>query len=387
MTSDRSNRSVIPGGHATAFFAAAALLFAGAGATWMAGTNSETALTCVALDICAAAAFAVTGALRLRHQTRERESRLRLKHHPQVVALADACPDAMIFLDPVADSVGEVQDFRISHTSARANQMLSPAAPALAPGSISSAMPFLATPSSLQQFRNVLATGTPRTFTLAVQEPNLAAEWLRVSVTRFEQGLLLTLADISAARESERQMCRQIQQDALTGLPNRTLLDDRIQQAIRRARRNKQAAAVLLLDIDDFRLINDKYGRAAGDHVLRTVAQRLTDAVRTTDSVVRLGGDEFVIVFPDVFTHGPVTDFARKIVLSLFAPVSWNGHELHITASMGVAMYPEAGTTPETLLVQADIERNRRKHSNSPAAFPSPAPSHLDSRTFSLLLN
>ena len=146
----------------------------------------------------------------------------------------------------------------------------------------------------------------------------------------------------------------------------------RLQQIIERARRNRNAAAVMMLDIDHLKRINDSHGRTAGDHVLRVVSLRLREAVRATDSVFRLGGDEFVILFTDVPTHGPVADFARKIVVSLFAPVMWNGHQLDVSASVGVAMYPAAGSTPETLLVQADIEMYRMKRTRVAQVMPTP---------------
>ena len=303
----------------------------------------------------------------------------------QTAALADASSDPLLFLEPLAVVPSQLQQFRIVHANRRAHDLLAASSSALTGLSLEAALPFLAATVTVQQYRDVLQTGRPRTTTLAVEQSNIQARWLRISTTRFERGLLLTLHDLTDARERERELCHQVQHDALTGLPNRTLLDDRIQQALKRAHRNSQAAAVLLLDLDDFKSVNETFGRDAGDHVLQTVARRLSDAVRSTDSIIRLGGDEFVIVFGDVLTH-TVTDFARKIVLSMFAPIAWQGRELTVTASIGVAMYPAAGTTPETLLVQADLEMNRMKRAHCPPTLGSAAPLPTETGTFSLTL-
>lgn len=331
--------------------------------------------------LCVSGVCALLAALQaLRHRWHQHSADTRVAQatlQEQTLALADANPDALLILQPIADASDEVQGFRITHANGLAGALLSEQlgvqTGTLAGLDLSAVLPFLATPGTLQQYRDVLQTGSPQTVEVAVQEPTIKAQWLRVSATRFGQGLLLSLQDHTAVRELERQFCHHVHHDALTALPNRTLLDDRIQQSMKRARRNNGASAILLLDLDNFGRINETHGRGAGDHVLKTVAQRLTEAVRSTDSVLRLGGDEFVIVFDDIATHGPVTDFARKIVLSMFAPVLWQDQELHITASIGVAIFPSAGTTPETLLIQADIEMNARKRALAPVAASAPA--------------
>ncbi len=348
-------------------------------------TSSAFSLSAAGIDDKLRAAFSgLAKGLTPRGRTTRNHAR---SLHAQTIALAEASADAVLFLQPVSGASGEIAGFRIAHANGRAAALLGVLAESLTGRDLGTVLPFLTGENRLRQYRRILHTGEPLTMMLAVSEPGLAAEWLRVSTASFERGLLMTLRDLTAERARESALCHQLQRDELTGLPNRTLLDDRLQQAIKRARRNNQAAAVLLLDLDGFKEINQSHGRAAGDHVLQAVAARLTEAVRSTDSVVRLGGDEFVIVFSDVFTHGPVTDFARKIVLSMFAPIVWNGRKLHITASIGVAMYPAAGTTPETLLVQADIEMNRMKVAHCPSVPVTRVPMSMDSRTFAVSLS
>ncbi len=307
--------------------------------------------------------------------------------HYQTISLAEASADGMLFLQPVSDASGEVTGFRVRHGNGAAARLLPARTEPLAGYRLEQVLPCLAGADALRQYRDILRTGEPRTSEMAVGDADVSATWLRVSAARLEQGLLLTLHDLTGARARERELCHQVQRDELTGLPNRTLLDDRLQEALKRARRNKQAAAVLLLDLDGLEKINESHGRPAGDQVLRAVSKRLSDAVRSTDSVMRLGGDNFVIVLNDVSTQGPVTDFARKIVLSMFAPIPWHGRELHVTASIGVAMYPAAGTTPETLLVQADIEMNRMKRAHCAAGMGMRLPTLMDSRTFAVSLS
>jgi diguanylate cyclase (GGDEF)-like protein len=171
-----------------------------------------------------------------------------------------------------------------------------------------------------------------------------------------------------AVHQAGRQVVinqRQALHDALTGLPNRSLLQDRLEQAIRAAARDGRAAAVLLIDLDGFKQVNDTLGHAHGDGVLQRVAAQLSETVRDVDTVARLGGDEFAVVLPDVDPEGGVSEVLGRLHMALDVPVAAGGLQLHVSASIGVAVFPDHGQDAETLVRRADMAMYQAKRSNS----------------------
>ncbi|MGX6998336.1 bifunctional diguanylate cyclase/phosphodiesterase [Caballeronia sp. KNU42] len=163
----------------------------------------------------------------------------------------------------------------------------------------------------------------------------------------------------SQAEERIRHMANH---DALTGLPNRTLLSDRLNQVLLHAQRYQRGVTVVFIDLDNFKLINDSLGHRAGDDLLKTVATRMVRCVRRTDTVVRLGGDEFVIVlFDQAQNNGDITAAIEKIRDTILEPIELNGQTFQVTCSMGLASYPNDGTDAETLLMNADAAMYRAK--------------------------
>jgi two-component system cell cycle response regulator len=149
--------------------------------------------------------------------------------------------------------------------------------------------------------------------------------------------------------------------DALTGLPNRRLLMDRLSLAIAHARRNKQTMAVMYLDLDGFKQINDTLGHDAGDTLLRMVADRLVAAVRQQDTVARLGGDEFVIALWELSHADDVAKLVSKVIQAVSQPYSIQGRGVGMTASVGVSIYPTHGEEVETLMKRADLALHETK--------------------------
>lgn len=158
-------------------------------------------------------------------------------------------------------------------------------------------------------------------------------------------------ADLVSARESLRM---QATHDYLTGLPNRLLFSDRLTQRLAQCRRSKQSLAVLYLDLDRFKLINDTFGHSFGDRVLNSVATRLTSCLREIDTLARMGGDEFTILLNEVDTPDGASETARRILETLCAPFSIDDRELFVTASIGISMFPHSGRDVETLVQNAD---------------------------------
>ena len=188
---------------------------------------------------------------------------------------------------------------------------------------------------------------------------------ISVSELRHGKGRLFTgiLRDISERKENEERIKRLAHHDALTGLPNRNLLNDRINHALARVRRHGGRMAVLYVDLDRFKPINDTLGHEAGDLVLRQVAARLSTCIRSSDTVSRVGGDEFVVVVEEVGRPGEAAMVARKIIDTLSAPVFYLDHACQVGASIGIAVFPDDGTTMEDVCKAADIAMYRVKHS------------------------
>ena len=170
-------------------------------------------------------------------------------------------------------------------------------------------------------------------------------------------------AEIAERRLADQRVVHMAHHDALTGLPNRTLLADRVGQAIARAHRSGGKLAVLFLDLDRFKNVNDSFGHAVGDMLLTGVSARLTSSRREEDTVARLGGDEFIVSIPDVADAAEAEAVAARILSDLAKPFTINGHQLHADVSIGIALYPRDGETAETLMRNADTAMYHAKES------------------------
>lgn len=167
-------------------------------------------------------------------------------------------------------------------------------------------------------------------------------------------GVVIVFHDVNAAKAMTIKMAHLAHHDFLTDLPNRVLLNDRIAQAISLAKRNNTQLALLFLDLDDFKIINDTLGHAGGDKLLQSVAKCLLACVRSSDTVSRIGGDEFVILLSGGNYEQDAVRTADKILAELARPLIVDKHELQITASIGISLYPADGQDAETLISNAD---------------------------------
>jgi len=174
-------------------------------------------------------------------------------------------------------------------------------------------------------------------------------------------GAVMVFRDITATQAMAVKMSHLAQHDFLTNLPNRALLNDRIAQAIGLAKRRETHLAVLFLDLDNFKHINDSLGHALGDMLLKSVTERLCACVRSSDTVSRQGGDEFVILVTDDKSAENAAFTAEKLLKSLATPHSINGHELYVTTSIGISSYPADGTDADTLIKNADTAMYQAK--------------------------
>jgi diguanylate cyclase (GGDEF)-like protein len=174
-------------------------------------------------------------------------------------------------------------------------------------------------------------------------------------------GAVIVFRDVSAARALALQVSHAAEHDFLTGLPNRMLLNDRINQAIALAPRHTKKVAALFLDLDGFKHINDSLGHPVGDTLLQSIAKRLVDCVRASDTVSRQGGDEFVVLLSEVAQPEDAAITARRMLQAVARPHSIGRHDLHITTSIGVSVYPEDGLDADTLIKNADTAMYQAK--------------------------
>jgi diguanylate cyclase (GGDEF)-like protein/PAS domain S-box-containing protein len=174
-------------------------------------------------------------------------------------------------------------------------------------------------------------------------------------------GAVMAFRDVTVARTFAHQMTYAAEHDFLTGLPNRMLLNDRIDQAIALAPRHLKRVAVLFLDLDGFKRINDSLGHLVGDKLLQSVARRLVDCVRASDTVSRQGGDEFVVLLSEVQHLEDAAVTATRMLAAVAEAHGVDQHELHVTASIGVSVYPADGVDAVTLIKKADAAMYRAK--------------------------
>ena len=160
--------------------------------------------------------------------------------------------------------------------------------------------------------------------------------------------------DITEHKLAEEKIARLAHYDYLTGLPNRALFLDSLEHAISLAKRNHYKVAVLFLDLDGFKKINDTLGHDAGDLLLRETAQRLKDTIRASDTVARVGGDEFIFVLNEIGSDENAALMANKIIVTLSEPFELKGQQCHVGGSIGISIFPDGSNTPNTLLKQAD---------------------------------
>ena len=190
-------------------------------------------------------------------------------------------------------------------------------------------------------------------------------EWLSIAAVRDGEGqtthYIGIFSDVTERKEAEARIRHLAHHDALTGLPNRLLMQDRLGQAIREAKRSGNQVGILFMDLDRFKWINDTLGHDAGDQLLRTITQRCLKVLRESDTLARLGGDEFVAILPGLHQAQDAGLVARKLLGAITQPCTLGSHELSVTCSIGIAVYPSDGVTDSLLLRNADAAMYRAK--------------------------
>lgn len=189
------------------------------------------------------------------------------------------------------------------------------------------------------------------------------------ALARSREALAESEQALATSRDAERTSSQRAMHDQKTGLPNRTLFDDRLAQAIAGAERHSWTLAVMFLDLDRFKLINDTHGHAAGDFVLTVVAQRLKSHARDEDTVCRNGGDEFLYLLINPSTRDDVARIAAQVQAAIAEPIGLDALQFAITPSIGIALYPEHGSSAEQLIAHADAAMYKAKQFGSACEF------------------
>ena len=298
---------------------------------------------------------------RLSWQLAESRRRTR-KDQETYYAASEASLDAVFVLRCEMAFDGTIADFIIDNANNRGAALFGQTKAVLLGKRLCELMPQSRTNGVLEELANVFQTGKIAELEWKNDLEYVNAIWLYRQIVRVEDGVVVIVRDISSRMVESERISHMAHHDGLTGLPNRTLLHDRIRQAMLHAKRYGRSLAVVFVDLDEFKAINDGYGHHAGDEVLKTQAKRMTQCLRQTDTVVRYGGDEFVIVMSDQPEEDDVLrSTLERLSNAIAQPVYVDDVVMNVTSSMGVARYPGDGDDSDTLLMHADIAMYQAK--------------------------
>jgi diguanylate cyclase (GGDEF)-like protein len=284
-----------------------------------------------------------------------RENRvLTEKEQDRFLAAMECSLDDFYIFDGIADESGRIVDFRFSYINPNAERRLGVRRDDLMGKTLTWFRPYMTTSGLIEKYQEVVRTGQPLTCEIYIDDERIKETWLSLQVVKLGDGLAITSRDVTASRHMAEHIQRLAHYDQLTGLANRALLQDRLHQAVIRARRYKHKVALLVVDIDRFKSINDSLGHAAGDSLLVAAGQRLLSSIRETDTVARMGGDEFVVVMPDFKSMEDVRRCGAQIVRAASEPIDLGDREIGITVSVGVCTFPDYAEDEKQLFKNAD---------------------------------
>jgi diguanylate cyclase (GGDEF)-like protein len=284
------------------------------------------------------------------HNAREEASRVAM----QFKSAAESSLDAYFIMDAVRNRNDAIDDFRIRYLNASGEVLIGRPSEDVVGRTLGEVLPAAQAAFFLDRYRRIVTTGESLSEEFRTSGEDVAASWVAHQAVKLGDGVSVTARDISEQKVVEAQLRSRAENDVLTGLPNRTLFFERLEQAMARARRDRAGVGVLFLDIDHFKQVNDTNGHAAGDAVLIEFAKRLRASIRTTDTVARLSGDEFAILLSDVDNIGSAEAVAAHIVDSIRAPFDIDGKPLHVGTSIGVGFSPRGLESAQSLVARAD---------------------------------
>jgi diguanylate cyclase (GGDEF)-like protein/PAS domain S-box-containing protein len=250
----------------------------------------------------------------------------------------------------------DLQDFTITAFNRAAERIDNMRREDLIGKNVLEVFPAIAESGLLDVFQRVSKSGKAENFPVTLYQDERITGWRENHVYKLPTGEIVTIYDdVTKEKQAEERMLYLAHYDALTGLPNRTLFNDRLHQALTTAKREKTRVALMFIDLDKFKPVNDNLGHDVGDMLLKKAAKRMRECVRDSDTVSRLGGDEFVILLPNIENVQVTLRVAEKVLYSLNQTFVLAGHSIHISASIGVAVYPEHGSDEKMLTKNADV--------------------------------
>lgn len=290
-------------------------------------------------------------------------------------AATESSLDAFFIFEPLHDSNGKVNDFAFKWMNSNGETLLQKPSRNILGRRLTELLPIDSAPSSFEQYRLVLLTGKPYIHEFPLKENDVYSTWMRHHVVKLEDGIAITVTDITERRHTEQYLLHLAQHDALTGLPTRALLDDRILQAIARANRYRTKVAVFFASLEAPADLKALHGSSFEDQVMLAASNRLRSTIRSTDSIIRMGGEEFVIVMTDIAQNSDIRRAAATLTAVLGDPVTVDEKPIQISCSLGVSIYPDSAVTVQDLLSGADVAMYRaRSHGKNKFVVFTPLP-------------
>jgi diguanylate cyclase (GGDEF)-like protein/PAS domain S-box-containing protein len=289
-------------------------------------------------------------------------NRARVRRAQETYAAASAASlDAFFVMREVRDVRGEIIDFMFVDANSRAEKMTGLSKSRLCAMTLCGLMPQACANGMFAHLVHVTRVGGVHEQEWESTIPQLRARWLHQQVVPVEGGIVAIVRDISERKLAEERMLHLAHHDTLTGLPNRSLIGDRLDMTIAQAQRSGGAVAVAFIDLDGFKLVNDGLGHNAGDELLKVVAERMSGCLRAGDTVGRFGGDEFVLVLTEPDDGAAAASVLERVRETVLKSIMLGGQEVQVSCSIGVAVYPDDGADAGTLLMHADTAMYRAK--------------------------
>jgi diguanylate cyclase (GGDEF)-like protein/PAS domain S-box-containing protein len=322
---------------------------------WLAAAASASVLLALAIGLVSAWSWQLV------------KERRRVRRAQETYAAASAAStDAFFVLRAVRDEAGVVCDFVIEDTNERAAELAGMPSAKLRGQRTCEMLPGARQNGIFEALKRVASEGGVDQAEWQASSTRMQGRWLQRQVVPVEGGVVAILRDITERKLAEQRIFHMAHHDALTGLPNRTVIRERLEQAVHRAQAHDSSLAVVFIDLDGFKLVNDGLGHSAGDELLRTVGARMQGCLRQRETLGRFGGDEFVILLPDPAGDPlTLTPLLERVRLAVTEPVPVAGQAVQVSCSMGVALFPRDGRDADTLMMNADAAMYRAKELGS----------------------